>query len=297
MVTDGTYGPSPASRQLTVSDQQPGKCPRSLAHISGLSACHSYGLLKEREKYDNASRDGTARDGTNGAGVTDVWLIDETQPLSTEEALEARRSVLGFEDYASRPPIAVTISDVTIHNTRRLFGAAEVRIDALLVTATADDQIYHPGTFVFPGVRDHDQLPIAGKGILVYLGSPRYFLDISLIASQGGSDKTLGELLAENACELGDLLGNVAQLAIGVPQVAAITGAAAAAAKLAAVGLQLLNEITGKSIGLYRVTWFEHRDRFGLGPHPSNTDRFRNGDFEFRYEIFEDTPAELPGTQ
>jgi hypothetical protein len=223
--------------------------------------------------------------------MAEGWLIDETQSLSTDEAWEAARHTLGFEDVTSRSPIAVVIHDVTIHDTKKWFGPAEVRLDALFVTATSEDQIYHPGTFIFPGVRDHEDLPIDESGVLLYFGGPHYFLDMSLIASQGGSEKPLGELLAEHTDELGDLLGNVTTLAIAAPQAAAITGAAAAAAKLGGAALRLLSEITGKSIGLYRATWFEHRDRFGLGPHPQDSDRFRKDDFEFRYEVFEDKPS------
>jgi hypothetical protein len=223
------------------------------------------------------------------ASMPDNWLIDDSRPLSTEAAWEAARTDLGFEGAAQRPPLGVVIRDVTIHNTKKLFGAAEVRLDTLFVTA-AEDQIYQPGTFSFPGVRDRDELPIDEGGLLLYFGSPRYFIDIALIASQDNNGPTLGELLAESADQFGNLLENVTKLAVVVPQAAAITGAAAAAAKLAAAALRLLDEVTGKSIGLYRVTWFEHRDRFGLGPHPSDGDRFRQGDFEFRYEIFQDQP-------
>ena len=96
-------------------------------------------------------------------------------------------------------------------------------------------------------------------------------------------------MLAQNADHVGSLLGGVTQLTVAAPQAAIITGAAAAAARLGAAALRLLNEITGKSIGVYRVTWFENRHHFGLGPHPAGEDRFRQDEFEFRYEIFEDT--------
>jgi hypothetical protein len=227
----------------------------------------------------------------SGDGPIGRWLVDETHALSTEQAWDAARSPLAFEDGSDRPPIAVVLRDVTIHDTKKWFDfPAEVRLDALVVTANADE-VFRPETLNFPGVRDRTDLPIDENGIGVYLGRPRYFLDLAFIASQGGSDKTLGELLAENADNLGDLLGNVTKLAVAVPQAAAVTGAAAAAAKLSAAALRLLGQLTGKSIGLYRVTWWEHRDRFGLGAHPSGADRYRHADFEFRYEIFEEGAA------
>jgi hypothetical protein len=216
------------------------------------------------------------------------WLLDETQPLSVDEAWEATRQGMGFQD-AEHSPLAVVLRDMTIHDTRKWFGRADVRLDALFVTAASEDQIYAPGTWQFPGIRDHDDLPIGDNGLLLYLGRPRYFLDMSIVASGGEKGKpALGEVLADNADHLGDLLGNVTHLTAAAPQAAAVTGAAAAASKLGAAALRLLQELTGNSIGLYRVTWFENRDRFGLGQHPRDTDRFHHQDLEFHYEIFED---------
>jgi hypothetical protein len=171
---------------------------------------------------------------------------------------------------------------------------ADIRIDALIVSPAREDDLYHPATFNFSGVRDHQRLPIDTSGVGLYLGRPRHLLDIAIIASQGskdGDDKTLGDLLADNADNLGDLLGNVTALAVPAPPVAAITGAASAVVKLSAAALRLLEAWTGKSIGLYRATWWEHRNRFGLGPHPEDGGLFRQADFEFRYEIFHEAPS------
>jgi hypothetical protein len=225
------------------------------------------------------------------------WLVDETQPLSKDEAREVARGEFGFQTPGAEVPIAVSLHDVTIHNTRVWFNRpAEVRIDALMVSPTTEESIFHPATYEFSGVQDGQRLPIdKSGGVGLYLGRPKYLLDIALIASQGGPKngeiKTLGELLAENADNLGDLLGNVTTLAAAAPQAAAVTGAAAAAAKLSAAALRLLDQWTGKSIGLYRATWWEHRNQFGLGPHPEDGGHFRERDFEFRYEIFRDSPA------
>jgi hypothetical protein len=218
------------------------------------------------------------------------WLVDETQALTDAEALEATRQELGF-DRAAEAAINVALFDITIHDTKKWFGAAHVRLDAIVITpAPTDDQLYQSTTFNFPGVRDGQALPIDREaGLGVYTGWPQYFLDVALVASRGSPDqKTLAELLADSGDQLGDLLGNVAKLTIAAPQAAAITGAAAAAAKLSGSALRLLARETGTSIGLYRGTWYEHRNRFGLGIHPPGSDRFRAQDFEFRYEIFQD---------
>lgn len=220
------------------------------------------------------------------------WWLDESRGLSTEEAWDETHRSHGYED-AGKAPVAVLLRHAAIHDTKKWFGGADVRLDALFVTAAAEEQIYQPGTFPFSGVRDHDALPIGDGGLLLYLGGPRFFLDMSLIASRSTADDTpLSELLADGADEVGDLAGSVAQLTYAAPHAAAITAAAGAAAKLSAVALRLLKHVTGSSIGLYRTTWFEHRDKFGLGHHPPGLDRYLVQDFEFRYEIFEDRPPE-----
>jgi hypothetical protein len=77
-----------------------------------------------------------------------------------------------------------------------------------------------------------------------------------------------------------------------VPQVGAITGAASAAVRFSGLMFDILKSITGRTIGLYRASWFEHRDRYGIGVHPTDGERFRKDDLEFRYEIFQDVPKE-----
>lgn len=223
--------------------------------------------------------------------MTDAWLFDDRQELSRSDALEESLVDLRFEEAAADAQLAVVLRDATIHETHKLFGRADVRIDALFVTATGDGDLYHPGTFTFGGVKDHDRLPIDEAGMMLYFGRPRYFLDMALIASRGGDDKPLAALLTEHAPSFGELLGGVAALAMGAPAPAALTAAAAAAGNVAALALQLLDQVTGKSIGLYRATWFAQRDRFGIGDHPADGGRFLKGDFEFRYEIFKEASA------
>jgi hypothetical protein len=223
----------------------------------------------------------------------DEWLVDESQTLTATEALEATRQELGF-DRATEPAIHVELFDVTIHDTKKRFGAAEVRIDALVVSpAPIEDQLYRASTMTFSGVRDEQLLPIDREaGLGLYSGWPQYLLDIAVIASRGGSDqKTLSEILADCADQFGDLLGDLTKLTIAAPHAAAITGAGAAAAKLSGIVLRLLANETGNSIGLYRATWYEYRNRFGLGSHPSDGGLFRQQDFSFRYEVFQDRPA------
>lgn len=108
----------------------------------------------------------------------DEWLLDESRTLTAAEALEATQQELGF-DRATEPAINVALFDVTIHDTKKWFGRAQVRIDALVITpAPAEDQLYQANTFTFPGVRDGQALPIDRAASLgLYTGWPQYLLD------------------------------------------------------------------------------------------------------------------------
>lgn len=220
-----------------------------------------------------------------------MWWIDESTVLSEAEALQATQRSYGF-DRANEPPLNVAIHDVMIANTHRWFGGADIRLDVLVVTPTpAEDQLFRASTFAFTEVKDGQRLPIdPAAGLGAYTGWPQYFIDLAVVVSRGGQgQQTLAALLAESADQLGGLLGNVAALTAAAPYAAAITGAAAAAAKLSSSILRMLDAATGKSIGLYRATWYERRHRFGIGVHPDNGGHFRQQDFEFRYEIFQDS--------
>ncbi|MGH9004697.1 MAG: hypothetical protein ACRDYV_16355, partial [Acidimicrobiia bacterium] len=162
------------------------------------------------------------------------WVFDESAVLTGPEAVEASRRTFRF-DAANEPPINITIFDVIVDETRKRFGGADIRVDALVVTpAPADDQLYQADTFTFSEIKDGETLPIdPASGLGIYTGWPQYFLSMAVIVSRGGQDqKSLPELLADSADQLGDLLGNVAQLTAAAPHAGAITGAAAAAVKL-----------------------------------------------------------------
>lgn len=221
------------------------------------------------------------------------WQFDESRPLTHEQALEATIRDRRFGP-AAEAPLNAVLREVRIHDTRRWFNLrAFVRLDALVVTPAPDaEQIYHAQTFGFPGVHDGDTLAIEPEaGLGFYTGRPAYLLDVAVIASQGQPGQpTLAELLADSVDRLSDFLGRISPLLAAAPPAAAISGAAAAAASLSGAALRLLDNVTGKSIGLHRVTWYEHRDRFGIGRHPADG-AYRYQDLGFSYEIFQDLPG------
>ena len=114
------------------------------------------------------------------------WLLDETRPLNAIQAKLEIDATSRFQTSAQEYPLAAAIRDVRIHDVKRLFGSAKIRLDALFVTVPAVGakvtDLYSPQTFRFDGVHDGDRLPIE-QTMLLYLGQPTYFLDISIAAS------------------------------------------------------------------------------------------------------------------
>lgn len=84
--------------------------------------------------------------------------------------------------------------------------------------------------------------------------------------------------------EMRGAVGGLLGLAVAAPQVVAVTAAIGAAGVLGDFAYRLLRAATGNTIGLYRNSHLQHRDGFGIGPHPGQG-RFRVNDLSFRYEI------------
>jgi hypothetical protein len=231
------------------------------------------------------------------------WLIREVAPLDAEALDEIARELpderLGtFKGAQDVPFLAVRLKEVTIHDTRKWFGGADVRIDALVVHGHgqpgAAESFYAPQTFRFPNVRDGDRLPIDPTGMLVYYGRPLHFLDLFITASRDRKDSDdLATLLKEQlgSQELQAAFGTLLGLAVAAPQVAVVTAAIGAAALVGNFAYQVVRQATGATIGLYRGSFLQHRDGFGIGTHPDQGAR-RDQDLSLQYEIVLD---EAPG--
>ena len=124
--------------------------------------------------------------------MSGIWLLEETAQIDQDDAdvLDKRlRRGSDMVKHLAAPPLAITLHDIVIHDTRKWFGDADIRLDALVVNGhgTIDDpeSFYSPQTFRFPGVRDEEQLPTGESGLLAFLGRPSYFLDLFITASEG----------------------------------------------------------------------------------------------------------------
>lgn len=223
------------------------------------------------------------------------WLIDETPSFTAVEVAAS----LPAEDVrlrgSGRANLAILMNDLVIHDTKKLFGGAAVRLDAIVVHGPPSDpaqgaQFYQPATFRFSDVRDGDRLPIEPPGLLVFYGRPRDFLAINIMASRDrDSTPDLGSLISTGLTSTqwqqatGELLG----LAVGAPAAAAIVSATTVARVIGNLVAEFMKAITGNTIGVYRTAYLQYKHRFGLGRHPEN-DNFRREDFSFWYEIVAD---------
>ncbi len=222
------------------------------------------------------------------------WLLDETEAIDSAAVASittvlARKVGRGGKRGTS---VALRMNDVIIHDAKKWFGGADIRVDAIVVTGVSPESegFYQPMTFRFPGVHDGDRLPIEAPGLVFFYGKPSHFLDVSIIVSRDRKDtKDLGTLITERvaSAEWKSAAGTLLGLAVAAPQVAVVTAAIAAAATIGNFASDVLQRVTGATVGLYRASWLQGRDRFGLGRHPA-TGSFRQEDLEFWFEIVPD---------
>lgn len=195
---------------------------------------------------------------------------------------------------SAKPPLlAVRLNDIVIHDVRKWFGGADVRIDVITLHAPVksdeggDADFYRPATFHFPGVRDGSRLSVDEPGLLVFLGQPRLFLDLSILISRDRKDAAdLRDLIAKRVGSKEWTAASSALLATAVaaPQAAVIAAALTGAITLGNLTAELVREAAGNTIGLYRVSYLQNRDRFGLGRKPASGS-IKVRDFSFWYEI------------
>lgn len=221
------------------------------------------------------------------------WLLDESvapdQATLGREVAPRKGVVRGR---GARKPLAVRLNDIVIHDTKKWWGGAKIRLDAIVVRGLATEDstetpFYQPSTFRFTGVKDGDRLQVEAPGLLIFYGWPKHFLDISIMASRDPGDAAdLGNLIAErtNSDEWKTAARSLLALTVVAPQAAVVAGAVGAAAVIGNFAAEVLRTATDNTIGLYRTSWLQRRDAFGLGRHPE-ADAFRQRDLSFWYEV------------
>ena len=229
------------------------------------------------------------------------WLIDEAAPPDTV-AIEQIERELNFNQRAGRESfsqpqavtLAVRLQDIMIWDTKKWFGDADIRLDALVVHGNATQgnstSAYVPKTFRFPGIKDQDRLPTGENGLLIFYGNALHFLDIFITVSRDRKDTDdLATLLSQQlqSTELQGAVGTLVGLAVASPQISTITTAIGGASILGNVAYQVLSKVTGNTIGLYRTSWLQYKDGFGIGRHPQEGSH-KVRDLSFWYEIIQE---------
>jgi hypothetical protein len=231
------------------------------------------------------------------------WLIDEAVPPDAVTIEQIERELnsnprSGRESF-SQPQVenlAVRLQDIMIWDTKKWFGDADIRLDALVVHGNATQgnstSAYVPKTFRFPGIKDQDRLPTGENGLLIFYGNALHFLDIFITVSRDRKDTDdLATLLSQQlqSTELQGAVGTLVGLAVAAPQVSTVTTAIGGASILGNLAYRILSKVTGNTIGLYRNSWLQYRDEFGIGRHPQ-TGSHKVRDLSFWYEIIKEEP-------
>ncbi len=222
------------------------------------------------------------------------WAIDQVDGLPGNSVLveEVRRSAV--RKGSSRAPLAVRLLEVLVHDNRKLFGEAPVRIDALVVhggsSSKSSGDFYAPKTVRFDRVADGDRLPIGENGLLVFLGRPRHFLDLFLAVSRDRGDSPdlatlIGKLAASQ--DVVTAQGELLAMATGVPDPQLLAAALKAALLIGDSVLGALRKATSGTIGLYRNSWLRGHDGWGIGRHPAEG-LFRAKGLSFGFEILQE---------
>lgn len=228
------------------------------------------------------------------------WLIDEAIAPDDEdiERMGPQPPTRGVSrevaDGAQPMNLAVRLQDIMIWDTKKWFGDADMRLDALVVHGYAQEgqpsSVYMPQTFRFPGIQSKDRLSTGESGLLIFYGQALHFLDIFITVSRDRKDSDdLAMLLGKelNSPETQGAMGTLLGLGLAASQVATATAGLSAAVVLGNLAYQVLRKSTGDTIGLYRTSWLQHRDGFGVGRHPESGSHHVK-DLSFWYEIIQE---------
>jgi hypothetical protein len=214
-------------------------------------------------------------------GAMSEWLIDEADLLAVgdarseiEKGIVKRASRRNFSGDAGMESgveaVALRLRDLVVHDNRKWWGEAEIRLDAIVVHGnSADSTIYEANTVRFERVADGDRL--INEPLLLFYGNPRYFIDFSLCVSRDRKDaEDLSSLLGSElqSSDTKSALESVMNLGSSIPEAVSLAAAVAGAAQIGALAYKVLRATTGTTVGVYRASWLEHSDNFGIGKHP-----------------------------
>ena len=279
---EGTTDLSKRTSELTALLPEPQKKP---AHANGEIACPRCGGEAEKTgkswKFGVFDTDGY---GCQACGKTFNAFYKDGRISHTVPKVPPR------QETPKKVNIAIFLKPLIVLDTQKWFGEANLRLDALVVQGgEAKDTLYHPQTHRFFRVRDGDDISTGQNGLMIYYGKPSHFLHISLILSRDRKDSENLAKLILNESKSKEITSALSTLTFTVPnpQIAALQAGVTAAIKLGEFAFKLINQTCPKCIGLYRASWLEHLDNFGIGSQPGGS-TIKVQDFEFSYKIIQD---------
>jgi hypothetical protein len=186
---------------------------------------------------------------------------------------------------------AVRLKELIIHNNRAWFGEGDIRLDALIVhgnpSRAKTSDFYNPTTFSFPRVADGEALSIGEPGLLLFFGRPLYFLDVFMLVSRDRHKlDNLANLLSQHLSskKFDHVVNPLLSLAASEITSNAISLALQAAVEIGDLAYQVVSAVADNTIGLYRTSFLQTADNFGLGKHPESG-YLTVKDLSFKYEI------------
>jgi hypothetical protein len=223
---------------------------------------------------------------------TQTWMKEEgaLDATAVAEGMLARRV---HRSGSARGPgaavqnLAIFLKPLVVLATRKWFGDADLRLDALVVHGGGDAALFHPHTFRFPRVADGDDLAGTENGLLIYLGKPEHFLSLSLMLARDTKDSDdLATLIQAGAAsaELASATSALAGMALPSVEIAAVQAGVKAALELGELAYKLVRAVSPSCLGLYRASWLAEKDKFGIGRHP-RSGAHRVKDFDVGYTI------------
>jgi hypothetical protein len=170
--------------------------------------------------------------------------------------------------------VAVRIAELVVHRNRAL-GGADIRVDAVVLTAGAGDQpVYRSETMRFSNVRDDERLPL--DEVLIYHGPAVDFLDIAVWVSRDTTGSlALSELLEQGLTSPAVQVAGAqaAALVLTAPHAVAAAAVMGAGAAVVNTAYRLLTGVVGSSVGLYRTSLLA-QEQFGIGRHERHPQGF-----------------------
>jgi hypothetical protein len=236
-------------------------------------------LIRQRLRFvrcaDSRLGSRAARGGASTAAQSGSSAGPEHEELRLKLALVETRSHAFHASSTTSPSIAAR---------RR----ADSRSPPTTATSSAS---FRTGASRGRDVRESSGCRLVGSPLVV-----RRSLPISSATREGcapvGVAKPLENVVNDEPRMCRNAVVALAGLAVAAPPVAAITAAIGAAAVLGDFAYRVLREVAGTTIGLYRTSWLQYRDKFGEGRHPQGDGSYRVDDFSFWYDIVTEEEAD-----